>query len=49
MKELLDLLHSQDFRGVSKTVDIAKGLNEYIDNWHDAKQKIKRVWQKKEL
>lgn len=48
MKGLLDLLHSDDFIGVSKNIDIAKGRYELITNWHDAKQKIKRIWQKKE-
>lgn len=49
MKDLLDLLHSQDFYGVSNTVDIAKGKHELITDWKDVRKKIKRVWQKKEL
>ena len=48
MKELLDLLHSGDFIGVSNNVDIAKGKNEMVTNWHDSKLKLKRLWQKKE-
>ncbi len=47
MKEILDILHSQDFIGVSKTIDIAKGRNELVTDWRDVKQKIKRIWQKK--
>lgn len=45
MKELLDLLHSNEFLGVSNTVDIAKGKHELVTNWHDAKIKLKRLWQ----
>jgi hypothetical protein len=48
MKDILDLLHSQDFIGVSKNIDIAKGLNEYTTDFKEAYKKIKRVWQKKE-
>lgn len=48
MKELLDLLHSREWIGVSKTVDIAKGKDEIVTNWIDAKKKIKRIWLKKE-
>lgn len=44
MKELLDLLHSKNWFGVSNTVDIAKGKHEMVTNWRDAKQKIKRQW-----
>lgn len=47
MKELLDLLHSNEFLGLSNTVDIAKGKYELVTNWHDAKSKLKRLWQKK--
>ena len=47
MKELLDLLHSQDFIGVSKTVDIAKGKYESVTTWRDAYKKIKREWNQK--
>lgn len=49
MKELLDLLHSKDFYGVSNTVDIAKGKHELITDWKDVRKKIKRVWQSKRL
>jgi hypothetical protein len=48
MKELLDLLHSREWIGVSRTVDIAKGKDEIVTNWIDAKKKIKRIWLKKE-
>ena len=48
MKDILDLLHSNDFYGVSETIDIAKGENELVTNWRDAKEKIKRVWLRRE-
>lgn len=47
MKEILDLLHSDNFYNVSNNVEIAKGKYEMITNFRDAKEKIKRVWQKK--
>lgn len=47
MKEIIDLLHSQDFIGVSKNIDIAKGRYEMVTNFRDAKKKIKRIWLKK--
>ena len=47
MKEILDLLHSNDFYGVSENIEIAKGKNELIDNFKDGIYKIKRVWRKK--
>lgn len=47
MKELLDLLHSQEWFGVSENVDIAKGKHEMVTNWRDATQKIKRQWLRK--
>lgn len=48
MKEILDLLHSKEWIGVSKSIDIAKGKHELVTNFKDGKQKIKRLWQKKE-
>lgn len=47
MKELLDLLHSDNWYGVSDKVDIVKGKHEIIDNWRDGFVKIKRAWHKK--
>lgn len=45
--KIIDLLQSNDFYGVSKEVDIAKGKNEYITSLKDGKNKIKRVWLQK--
>ena len=47
MKEFLDLLHSDNFYNVSNNIEILKGKNEMVTNWHDVKEKIKRVWLKK--
>lgn len=47
MKEILDLLHSDTFYGVSENIEIAKGKNELVTNWQDVREKIKRVWRKK--
>ncbi len=44
MKEILDLLHSDNFYNVSDIVEIAKGKHELVTNWRDAKRKIKRIW-----
>jgi len=45
--KIIDLLQSNDFYGVSKEVDIAKGMYEYISTLEDGKKKIKRVWLQK--
>jgi hypothetical protein len=47
MKEFLDLLHSDNFYGVSDNIEILKGKNEMVTNFSDAKQKIKRIWLKR--
>ena len=46
MKEILDLLHSQDFYGISETVEIAKGKYELVTSYKDVKEKLKRAWKK---
>ena len=42
--KIIDLLHTNDFYNVSKTVEIAKGKHELVTNFKDAKEKLKRVW-----
>jgi len=44
---IIDVLQSGDFYGAGEHVEIAKGKNEYVDNWKGFKRKIKRVWQSK--
>jgi hypothetical protein len=45
--KIIDLLQSNDFHGVSKNVDIAKGKHEYITSFKDCNKKIKRLWLQK--
>ena len=48
IKNTLDLLSMGTFYGVSKDVDIAKGLYEIPYNWNSGMNIIKRMlWQKK--
>ena len=45
--KIIELLQTNDFYNVSETVEIAKGKYELVDNFTDAKEKIKRVWLQK--
>lgn len=47
MKEVLDYLIRNELLGVSESVEIAKGKNEAITSFKDAKYKIYRLWQKR--
>jgi hypothetical protein len=42
IKELVELLNSSDYYGVSERVDIAKGKYQMPVNWKDSFNKIKR-------
>ena len=42
--KIIELLQSNDFYNVSKTVEIAKGKHEMVTNIKDGILKIKRVW-----
>ena len=42
--ETIRLLQSNEFCGVSKTVEIAKGKYEKVYTFKDAFKKIKRLW-----
>jgi hypothetical protein len=47
---IIKLAMSQEWYGVSDTVEIAKGKNQYIQNWKQVKRLYKRgfkSWQKK--
>ena len=39
---IIDLLNTMDFYGVSKNIDIAKGINSIPTSFGDAKKQIKR-------
>lgn len=46
---LIDLLNTNEFYGVSENVEIAKGKYKLPTGWKDVWYKIKRhAWQKKE-
>lgn len=40
---VIDVIRSRDFYGVSDNMEIAKGRNQIVSNWKDAKVKIKRL------
>lgn len=46
---LIKELQSKPHYGVSETIEIAKGKNEYINSWVDFKRKIKRLWLSRRL
>jgi len=45
--ETIKTLQSSDFYGISETIEIAKGKQEKIYTFKDAKNKIKRLWRLK--
>lgn len=47
IKSIIDLLNISDFYGVSKNVDIAKGLYKYPSTIADAKLLLKRALKSK--
>lgn len=44
IKEVINILATGDFYGVSKDVDFAKGNRKIPYNWKQLKQLIKRMW-----
>jgi hypothetical protein len=47
VKNIIDLLNTNDFYGVSKKIDIAKGIYGIPTSLGDAKKQIKRIWKSK--
>ena len=48
IKNIIDLLALKDYYGVSKTIDIAKGMYELPMDWKMTWKNIKRrTWQKR--
>jgi len=47
IKNIIDLLNMEDYYGISKNIDIAKGINKRPNNWKDVKEIIKRNWKSK--
>jgi hypothetical protein len=44
IKDIIDLLTIEEYYGVSKTVDIAKGKYEYPTTWKGLWEHIKRTY-----
>lgn len=47
MKEIIDLLNTQDFYGQSERIDIAKGMYAVPYTWKQGWKSIKRIWKSK--
>ena len=47
IKNIIDLLSTEDFYGVSKRVDTAKGIYKIPYMWKDGWNQIKRIWKSK--
>lgn len=47
MKDVLNYLINNDLKGISNTIDIAKGKHEIVTDWSEIKSKISRLWQRK--
>jgi hypothetical protein len=48
MKEIIELLNTNEYYGVSENIDIAKGRYQIPYTWKDAWKNIKRrLWQKR--
>lgn len=48
--QIIDLLQTDDFYGISERVDRAKGIYAYPNTWKEGFTKIKRIllrWQRK--
>jgi len=48
IKNIIDLLNTSEYYGVSERVDIAKGKHEIPKSWKDAWGKVKRHSKKKD-
>lgn len=44
IKNIIDLLNTSNFYGVSKNVDFAKGSRKIPYNWKQLKELLKRLW-----
>lgn len=48
LKNIIEILNSDEFYGVSDRVDVAKGIYAYPNTWKEGWKQIKRyVWQLK--
>ena len=44
IKDALDILRSGDYYGGGKSIEFAKGGNEYVTTWRGFKRKLRRTW-----
>lgn len=44
MKEIIDIIQSNELYGCGKFTEIAKGKYDKISTFKEAKEKIKRLW-----
>jgi hypothetical protein len=44
IRQIIELLESNDWFGVSENIDIAKGKYKAVSNWSEAKKQIKRTY-----
>tara|TARA_R110002050_G_C8746319_1_gene498511 strand:+ start:667 stop:813 length:147 start_codon:yes stop_codon:yes gene_type:complete len=44
IKNIIDLLNTNDWYGVSENVDIAKGKYKAVGNWNGVKKQLKRQY-----
>lgn len=44
IKNIIDLLNTAEFYGISQNVDFAKGSRKIPYTWKQAKELIKRMW-----
>jgi hypothetical protein len=49
ISEIIKLAQANHFKGAGEYTEIAKGKNELVITFGDAKEKIKRIWQSKRL
>lgn len=49
VKNIVDLLQTNDFYGQSDKIDIAKGRYELPTTWKETWKLIKRLWQRRKL
>jgi hypothetical protein len=47
MKDIIELLVLNDYYGVSKKIDVAKGMYKLPYNFIEAKKLYKRIWKSK--
>lgn len=44
LETVLNMLHKFDYYNVGEATEIAKGKHEYVTDWSEHKEKIKRAW-----